>query len=137
MDQLELMIEQKLKPSDDEANVDATELGVEQQTGRERRAEVEARIANVTHYYDTVVKVDPKYAKIVQDCKYRHDLCAFWAVIGEVRVMNYMYIVYIYFVFVSHDVCYAPVLYACIIFSIQLFCSCFTSANTIPVCIHL
>jgi hypothetical protein len=83
IDQLQIMIEKKLEPA--EPNVDATELGVEQLTGTERQAEVEARIANVTNYFETVVKVEPKYAKVVKDCKYRHENCAFWAVIGEVR----------------------------------------------------
>jgi hypothetical protein len=81
--QIEAMIEKKLAPSEELLN--STELGVAQLTGNVRKDEVEARIANVTNYFHTVVKVDPKYAKVVQDCKYRHENCAFWAVSGEVR----------------------------------------------------
>ena len=67
-----------------EANVEESELGVIQEVTGDRNEEVLKRIDNITNYFETIVKIDPKFDKVRKECKNRHNNCAFWAVLGEV-----------------------------------------------------
>jgi len=73
------------KEEEEEKEPDATETpyGVSQSIVGERGAEVRTIVNNVTNYMDKIVFVDPKYHKVKNDCKNRHELCAFWSLIGE------------------------------------------------------
>ena len=78
---IQALIDQKLAP-----DIDATELGVPQIVDQDRALEVEARVQNITNYFQTIVKVQDEYQKVRKECKNRHESCAYWAVLGEVRV---------------------------------------------------
>eukprot|EP00978_Attheya_sp_CCMP212_P030230 scaffold110423_cov55-Attheya_sp.AAC.1 len=57
--------------------------GVEQEAEGAERQQVLDRMVEMKRYMETVVAVDPKYRRVKDKCENLHELCLFWAVVGE------------------------------------------------------
>lgn len=69
--------------SDDNDNPDDSTYGEIQKFDGDKSLETQQRIQEVNDYMFNKVFVKPEYKSVRKECKNRHELCAFWAVIGE------------------------------------------------------
>lgn len=59
------------------------QMGVPQETGGDLQEETLKIVNSSIEYFHNVVKKDPKYAKVRDECKNRDERCSFWAASGE------------------------------------------------------
>ena len=48
-----------------------------------RSAEIQATLKKAKEYLETTIVPDEKYRRLLEECKNKHESCAFWATLGE------------------------------------------------------
>lgn len=51
-----------------------------------KTAEIQERLKKAKQYMETTIYPDQKYRRLVEECKMKHESCAFWAVLGEIFI---------------------------------------------------
>lgn len=59
------------------------DLGVKQVMDLSRTADIQVTLKNAKQYLETTIFPNKEYRRLVEECKNKHESCAFWATLGE------------------------------------------------------